>query len=548
MEIYIARFPTFTDKRQVSKDGGYEPHWRNDGKELFYLSPDDKVMSVDVRMTEELETGAPKILFQIQMQQGEYCVTGDRFRLIALHILSIAAFQLLLAGQTSGQGLQAGPNEPYVSDAPNGTQAPLDLRVSKPDSNSWLFPITQLNESLPAWLRFGGQFRNRVEGQVGYRFAPIDDFYDLTQLRVGIYIQPKSWFKIVGVTQDARAFFNHHVPNAPPYQNIWDLREGYVQFGSAESGWIDVSAGREILTFGDERVIGPSEWVNMGRTFDTVRLDLHSSAFKASVFAASVIVARDGVLDHHIEGNNLYGVYSSFLKLIPHATVEPYLLWRVAPDDVRLPENAGLGHLSEVTGGVRLAGYVGASDYDLEMNKQTGSLGSKTVDAWAGHWNTGYTFKRLHWKPRPFIEYNYASGNKNPNGQTWGTHDQLYPSAHDKMDFADQFGWRNIKDLRTGIEEKFGRKWTVMEVVDNVWLATRNDALYNSAGAISVAAHPNVTSTHVGTELEFVAEFKQNQHIRYGFGLAHLFTGQFLNEATKGKDYNYPFAYSTYVF
>jgi alginate export protein len=172
----------------------------------------------------------------------------------------------------------------------------------------------------------------------------------------------------------------------------------------------------------------------------------------------------------------------------------------------------------------------------------------KTIQAWAGHWNTGYTFKRLRWTPRPFIEYNYASGNKNPNSQTWSTHDQLYPSAHDKMDFGDQFGWRNIKDLRTGIEEKFGRNWTVMQLLDSAWLATANDALYNSAGAISVAAHPNAKSTHVGTELEFVAEFKQNKHVRYGFGLAHLFTGQFLNETTRGKDYNYPFAYSTYIF
>ncbi len=51
-----------------------------------------------------------------------------------------------------------------------------------------------------------------------------------------------------------------------------------------------------------------------------------------------------------------------------------------------------------------------------------------------------------------FVEYNYASGNKNPNGSTWGTHDQIYPSSHDKMDFGDQFGWRNIRDLRVGVQ------------------------------------------------------------------------------------------------
>ncbi|MBV9677252.1 MAG: alginate export family protein [Acidobacteriaceae bacterium] len=151
-------------------------------------------------------------------------------------------------------------------------------------------------------------------------------------------------------------------------------------------------------------------------------------------------------------------------------------------------------------------------------------------------------------KPRLFLEYNYASGNKNPNGSTWSTHDQIYPSSHDKMDFGDQFGWRNIRDLRVGVQEKLGRRWTLNQVIDNVWLASKYDAMYASSGAISVSAHPNVTSTHAGTELELIAECKQNKHLTYGFGWAHLFSGAFLSQTTPGRDYNYPFAYSTYVF
>jgi DNA-binding winged helix-turn-helix (wHTH) protein/Tol biopolymer transport system component len=82
MEIYIARFPTFTGKREVSNEGGLQPRWRNDGKELFYLGSDGEVMSVDVKGTEELETGAPRILFKATMKPGEYCVTGDGERFL----------------------------------------------------------------------------------------------------------------------------------------------------------------------------------------------------------------------------------------------------------------------------------------------------------------------------------------------------------------------------------------------------------------------------------------------------------------------------------
>jgi hypothetical protein len=187
-------------------------------------------------------------------------------------------------------------------------------------------------------------------------------------------------------------------------------------------------------------------------------------------------------------------------------------------------------------------------DYDVEMNKQTGSLGADTIDAWGGHWNAGYTFQGGSIRPRLFVEYNYASGNKNPNGDTWGTHDQIYPSAHDKMSFADQFGWRNIQDIRAGVDEKISKKWTLTEMFDDVWLATRNDAVYASSGAISIAAHPGATSSHLGAELDLIAEYKQNQHISYGFGFCRLFAGRYLDQVTPGKSYDYPFSYITYIF
>jgi hypothetical protein len=95
--------------------------------------------------------------------------------------------------------------------------------------------------------------------------------------------------------------------------------------GSSIQGWFDVLVGCQVFSFGDERVIGPSDWLNMGRTFDTVRVDLHHPGFRISMFVSSVIVGRDSVIDHHIQGNNLHGVYGSLTNVIPHATLEPYV-------------------------------------------------------------------------------------------------------------------------------------------------------------------------------------------------------------------------------
>ena len=47
-EIYVAPFPIHSGKWQVSVTGGEWPHWRSDGKELYYISPDDKMMAAEV--------------------------------------------------------------------------------------------------------------------------------------------------------------------------------------------------------------------------------------------------------------------------------------------------------------------------------------------------------------------------------------------------------------------------------------------------------------------------------------------------------------------
>ncbi len=62
-EVYVTAFPGFTGKRQVSSTGGGQARWRSDGKELYYLGLDGKMMAVDIRTTPGLETGVPRQLF-----------------------------------------------------------------------------------------------------------------------------------------------------------------------------------------------------------------------------------------------------------------------------------------------------------------------------------------------------------------------------------------------------------------------------------------------------------------------------------------------------
>jgi len=48
-EVYVARFPEGGNTRKISVNGGSQPRWRSDERELFYLSADSRLMTTDVQ-------------------------------------------------------------------------------------------------------------------------------------------------------------------------------------------------------------------------------------------------------------------------------------------------------------------------------------------------------------------------------------------------------------------------------------------------------------------------------------------------------------------
>jgi len=62
-EIYVQSFPQARERRQVSNDGGIQPFWNKNGRELMYLS-DDRVVSVAFDTRQGLRLGRPEVLFR----------------------------------------------------------------------------------------------------------------------------------------------------------------------------------------------------------------------------------------------------------------------------------------------------------------------------------------------------------------------------------------------------------------------------------------------------------------------------------------------------
>jgi Tol biopolymer transport system component len=86
-EVFVASFPSFAEKRQVSNGGGGAPFWRKDGKELLYVTPDAAVMSAEIQFGSQIDVGTPRLLFQTQrnfLLDFAVAVTSDAQRFLVL--------------------------------------------------------------------------------------------------------------------------------------------------------------------------------------------------------------------------------------------------------------------------------------------------------------------------------------------------------------------------------------------------------------------------------------------------------------------------------
>ena len=375
--------------------------------------------------------------------------------------------------------------------------------------------MSALDARLPAWIGFGLEERIRWEDPHNASFKlHNDDGYALNRVRLLMQIKPTSWLRFVGQLQDARAWWENP-PLEPPNTNRLDLKLAYAEFGDPEHQWISVRVGRQLINY-NHTIIANSEWRDQGRSYDAVVTNLHYRNFRLGIFAASAVVPLDEGISHHQEGNNIYGLYGSIDNPgVRSSTIEPFVLWRVRPS------------ISEQAYGLRWKGLAfGSLDYSIEGIREAGS-----IRAWGTTGGVGYRFSTMHWKPRIFGQYDYASG----------TFDTMYPTAHDRFGISDQFSWQNIQAIRGGITVEPHRRWTVTAQYLDFWLASATNSLYNTSGESIVRNLTGTAGRHIGEEADVYTWYEINRHLNFGVGFAHIFPGQFLSTMEKGPSYSYPY-------
>ena len=102
-DVYVGRFPRPGRRIQISNHGGAQPRWRADGKELFYIAMDKKLMAVPIDTShDEPVAGVPHALFQTRIVAArrvpfQYAVSrdGNRFLINSMSAIGAAPLTVL---------------------------------------------------------------------------------------------------------------------------------------------------------------------------------------------------------------------------------------------------------------------------------------------------------------------------------------------------------------------------------------------------------------------------------------------------------------------
>ncbi|MDD5578152.1 MAG: alginate export family protein [Methylobacter sp.] len=488
-------------------------------------------------------------------------------------------------------GLCIGDIEPIqAAEKKTYTRPPFTVFSSQmPDallgSDKYEKPVWNLHDTLglPDWLSVSLEQRTRYETQEGTFRANTRGGDQQIALQTDLWLEAHlGSFRAGTEFLDARALATDSgsVSNGlnNTHANPADFIQGYLAWAEQNlffSGiGAEVMAGRQTLNFGSRRLVARNAFRNTINTFTGGRLRLTDySHWQFNGFVTMPVIryptAAADILNDVIQFDkeDTHTLFSGgFLELYNlgwDINSEVYLYHLDESDSTRnLTRNRRY-----FTPGVRVFIKPAKAKFDFqgEIMGQLGTVRATTAAndsrnlnhaAWSHHLDVGYTFD-MPWSPRFALEYDYASGNKNPNDGTDQRFDLLFGARRFDFGPTGMYGAFYRSNINTpGVRINVAPRADVQFILAHraFWLASASDCWGGSTcTGTSLILRPKAggSGDYVGQQLELSARWDLNGSLNLETGWAHLFKGQFAKNAQSapaGIDVDYVYVQSMLRF
>ena len=412
-----------------------------------------------------------------------------------------------------------------------------------------------IQDYLPkAWkdkFKVSAEARYRLEAKDDFDFsqrADDTDTFHLLRLRLNLDANISDTLRAFLQLQDSRIFDSLSANRySTAFRDEFDIRQAYLDIKNLFKG-ATLRAGRQELSYGEQRLLGGFDWSNVTQSFDAVKLMYAEEKFSIDGFLSNKVpIDRANPNNLYDDNEGFHGLYATY-KGIDKVTLDTYYFLRKTTENVTFGPS-GSDKLDESTIGFRLKGEkLNGFDYSFEPMYQYGEFGSKDIKAYAVVAQGGYTFEKSAWRPRVGLEWDFASGDEDSSDSERNTFDNLWPTNHLFYGYMDLFSLQNLNAVRFTADIKPNKKLTLQTDYWTFYLDGNADAAYNAARGQLRAANQRAGSSFMGTEIDFLVKYAMNKNVNLLGGYSHFFAGKFLRQTGNNDDADYFYLQSLLKF
>lgn len=409
----------------------------------------------------------------------------------------------------------------------------------------WKF--VELSDDGRVWASFGGSAQGRIEVWDEFLFgAPPgvehDDVFAVGRVRahgdvhfgddLRVFVEIKS-----AMVTDRELVGGKRTLDEDPLALQQLFADYTVHVG--DDADLRLRIGRQMLSFGKQRLVSPLPWGNTLRTWEGVSAMLDTGPWSVTAFATQFVPVDSTSFNERDDGNELHGVYATRSGLPGGTSLDLYWLRRER-DAVAFNGTAGPERRN--TFGAHAWGRAaqGRVDWDVELAHQNGSIGPGNIDAAMLAAQVGWRVAEDPGAPRVWAGLDWASGDEEPGGDS-ETFDQLFPLGHAFLGLIDAVGRQNILDTSFGANFPGVAGWN-LGIANHVFRAAdRDDAIYNVGGGV-LRAGGTYDSRDIGFGTDLTAVRKLGAHSTLLLGYSRFFTGDALESSGPAEDSNFVYA------
>lgn len=432
------------------------------------------------------------------------------------------------AGSTTAADVIPARPEPLFNRWQEDWSVLADPRVSRePLDDLKYIPLSSSDPKM--YFSLGANLRERFESNDAVAFgtdSAQSDSYVISRMEVDADLHLGPQVQIFTQLQSDYAI--DKAIHTPVDQDRLDLEQGFISVTEPlAQGELALRLGRQEIGFDLQRFISVRDGPNVRQSYDALWLEYVRGPWRITSLLSYPVQTRDNSPFDDYSGRSLSYDGLKVQYQFSDTTNLSILYSHFIQDNVHFLSASG--NESRDIFDVHAAGIDGPLDWDVEGMGQTGSIGAQQIRAWAFGSLAGYTVSERAWTPRLGLQFDGASGDRNPRDQVLNTFNPLFPNGY-YVTLSGYTGYVNFIHVKPSVTLHPTRALKLLLAVAGQWRESAADAVYTQPD-IPVAGTAGRPGNYTGTYGQIRLDWTLTPQAAFAIEAVHFAVGDAIREA-----------------